>query len=122
MPWTKIEDERYNMYNRVSSGSMIMNFVIPDEIFQTVALSEQELLQELALLLYQQERLTLGNASRLAKMHPYDFMQLMASRNVCIHYDVDDFEEDLRTLRALDHLKSTSAEPLPPRRWLKSSS
>lgn len=80
-----------------------MSIVIPDDILQAANLSEDELLQELALLLFQQNRLTLAQASRLAKLDRISFQQLLASRDIAIHYDVNDFEDDLNTLRGLDY-------------------
>ncbi len=90
-----------------------MNVAIPDEILQAAGLSEQELLQEIALLLYQQNRLTLGYASRLANMYQGDFMELLASRVICIHYDVEEFEQDLQTLRKLGRLKNITVDASP---------
>jgi predicted HTH domain antitoxin len=43
-----------------------MSLVIPDEILQATGMSEAELRQEIAVLLFQKEKLTLGQASRLA--------------------------------------------------------
>jgi predicted HTH domain antitoxin len=43
----------------------------------------------------------LGQASRLAALDHLEFQHLLASRNLSIHYDVADFEEDLRTLSQL---------------------
>jgi predicted HTH domain antitoxin len=43
-----------------------MSLVIPDEIIQTIHMTPAELIQEIAILLYQKEKLTLGQASHLA--------------------------------------------------------
>jgi predicted HTH domain antitoxin len=32
-------------------------------------------------------------------MHPIEFQQLLASRGICIHYDVAEFEADIQHLR-----------------------
>ena len=45
-----------------------MSVVIPDETEQATRMTPTELMQELAILLYQKEKLTLGQASKLAKM------------------------------------------------------
>jgi len=78
-----------------------MAVVIPDEILYTTHMTAAELKREVAVLLYQQERLTLGQASRLAGMSQLQFQFLLASRQIPIHYDVADFEADLQTLREL---------------------
>ena len=90
-----------------------MNLSIPDEILQAAGLSEQELLQEIALLLYQQNRLTLGYASRLANMYQGDFMELLAGRDIASHYDVEQFEQDLETLRKLGRLQNIPVDASP---------
>jgi predicted HTH domain antitoxin len=62
-------------------------------------ISESDLRTELAISLFQQERITLGTASQLAGLHQVEFQQLIASRGICIHYDVEDLEQDLSSLR-----------------------
>ena len=62
-------------------------------------LSEPELKQELALALFQQERLTLAQASRIAEVTQLAFQALLAERRIPIHYGIVEFREDLRTLR-----------------------
>lgn len=83
---------------------MNMTLTIPDELLATTRMSEQEILQELAVALFAQEKLTLAQASRLAQLNRYHFQHLLASRNISIHYDVADFEEDLATLERLGRL------------------
>ncbi len=78
-----------------------MSIVIADEIVQSTRLTAAELMQELALALFQREKLTLGQASRLAGMSQWQFQQLLGSRDIPIHYDVEEFEADLRTLEEL---------------------
>jgi predicted HTH domain antitoxin len=62
-----------------------------------------ELRQELAILLFKQDRLTLIQADRLAAMAPLSFQHLLASRGIGPHYEVAEFEQDLDTLRRPDH-------------------
>jgi predicted HTH domain antitoxin len=81
-----------------------MSVVISDEILQTTRLSIAEFMQEIAVLLFQKEKLTLGQASQLAVMTQLQFQHLLASRQIPVHYDVEDFEADLRTLRELGRL------------------
>jgi predicted HTH domain antitoxin len=78
-----------------------MNVTIPDEILQSARMTEEELRQELAVLLFQKDRLTLAQASRLASMDRLRFQHLLASRGIPVHYDVEEFEQDLSTLRSL---------------------
>jgi predicted HTH domain antitoxin len=68
---------------------------LPDHL----QLTEADLRIELAIALFQQQRITLGTASQLAGLHQIEFQRLIASRGICIHYDIDDLEEDLISLR-----------------------
>jgi predicted HTH domain antitoxin len=40
----------------------------------------------------------------LAEMTVWEFQQLLGSRGIPIHYDVEDYEQDLATLRELGQL------------------
>jgi predicted HTH domain antitoxin len=76
-----------------------MTIVIPDDILQATRLTEDELKQELAVILFQKEKLTLGQASILAGMNRLQFQHLLASRKISVHYGVAEFEEDIKTLK-----------------------
>lgn len=76
-----------------------MSVIIPDDILKAAHMSEDELKQEIAVLLFQREKLTLGQASVLAGMSRLQFQHLLASRKIPVHYDVAEFEEDLKTLK-----------------------
>ncbi|MGH8611653.1 MAG: UPF0175 family protein [Gammaproteobacteria bacterium] len=78
-----------------------MSLVIPDEVLHSARMSAAELSQEIALLLFQKDKLTLGQASRLAGMNHFQFQHLLASRHISPHYDLAEFEEDLQTLQEL---------------------
>ncbi len=81
-----------------------MSVIIPDEILAAARMTEGELRQELAVLLFQREKLTLGQAGRLAGLSRLQMQHLLASRQVPLHYDLPEFEEDLQTLRGLGRL------------------
>jgi predicted HTH domain antitoxin len=67
-------------------------------------MSPGELLQELAVLLFQREKLTLEQASRLAQMSQLQFQHLLGSRGIPVHYDIAEFEADLKTLREMGRI------------------
>ena len=69
-----------------------------------IHMTAPELIQEIALLLYQKEKLTLGQASHLIGMSQLQFQFLLASRQIPVHYDVADFKADLKTLREMGRL------------------
>jgi predicted HTH domain antitoxin len=65
----------------------------------TLQISETDLRTELAIALFQQQRITLGSASQLAGLHQIEFQQLIGDRGTCIHYEIEDLEQDLSGLR-----------------------
>ncbi|MCC6545064.1 MAG: UPF0175 family protein [Nitrospirae bacterium] len=73
--------------------------LISDEIIQSTRFTEDEFKQEIAVLLFQKEKLTLAQASRFAGMTRLQFQHLLASRNIPVHYDIVEFEDDLKTLK-----------------------
>jgi predicted HTH domain antitoxin len=79
-----------------------MPVTISDEVLAAAHITEPELKQELALALFQQDRLTLAQASRLAGMAQLAFQSLMAERRIPVHYGVTEFREDLRSLRLME--------------------
>lgn len=80
---------------------MRVDLVIPDAILQAARVSADELKREIAVLLFQQEKLTLAQASTLAEMPRLQFQHVLAGRGIAPHYDVADFQQDLETLRSL---------------------
>ena len=79
-----------------------MTVVIPDDIIRSTGMSPAEVRRELAATLFQREKLTLAQASRLAEMGTLEFQHLLASREIPIHYDIAQFEEDLATLHEMN--------------------
>jgi predicted HTH domain antitoxin len=77
---------------------------VPDELLDAAGLTEREMAAEVALELYRREKLTMGQAARLAGVHLTEFWKLMATRDIYIHYDVEDLEQDIATLRKLERL------------------
>jgi predicted HTH domain antitoxin len=62
--------------------------------------------QELALTLFQHERLTLGQAAQLCALPQLDFQRLLASRRIPVHYAR---EEMSRISAVLSHPQPGSA-------------
>jgi predicted HTH domain antitoxin len=78
-----------------------MSIIIPDDVLANTRMTESEIKQEIAIMLFQKEKLTLAQASRFAQMHRVAFQHLLASRHIPIHYGVEDLEQDLKNLQAL---------------------
>jgi len=81
-----------------------MPVTIPDEILAAAQITEPELKRELALALFQQDRLTLAQASCLAQVSQREFQLLLAERHIPVHYGAEEFEQDLETLRRMGRL------------------
>jgi predicted HTH domain antitoxin len=77
-----------------------MSLVIPDEFLQTAHISEADLKLEIAILLLQQQKITVGAASQFVGINQQEFQQVLGSRKTSILYGVEDFQQDLRTLEA----------------------
>jgi len=77
---------------------------IPREVLHVTRMTSEELRQELAVHLFQRGRLSFGKARELAGMTAWSFQQLLGTRKIPVHYDVEDYEHDLNTLRALGRI------------------
>ena len=64
-------------------------------------LSETEVRRELAIVLYQREKLSLGRAAQLAGMKKFEFNELLADRGIPMHYGMEELKQDLVTARSL---------------------
>jgi len=84
--------------------SALNTLEIPQDILDSAKLTLDDLKVEIAISLYTQGRLSIGKARELAGMSLWQFRQLLASRRISPHYNVDDFEEDLTTLRELGRI------------------
>ncbi len=78
-----------------------MVFTIPDHILEQSGISPSEILLKVAILLFQEERLTLGQASKLADMHRIKFQMELSKRNIPIHYGSDDYQNDLKVIEKI---------------------
>lgn len=76
-----------------------MSLVIYEEIVKASGLSEQELILELVLLLFRQDKISLGKAAGLLNISQIEFQRVLSERGINIHYDVAEFYEDIEHLR-----------------------
>ncbi len=67
-------------------------------------MTEDELRRELALHLFEEEKLSFGKARALAEMSVWGFQQLLSSRGIHVHYDVEAYENDRETLKRLGRI------------------
>lgn len=78
------------------------DLVVSGAVLEELKISPDELLIDLAVYLYNTEKMTIGQAKKLAGLSQIEFQKEMARRKVYIKYDLDDLEEDLKTLESLD--------------------
>jgi len=84
--------------------SSMISIEIPREVIHATRMTPQELKRELSVYLFQQGKLSFGKAREMAGMTVWAFQQLLGSREIPIHYNVEDYEEDLNTLGELGRL------------------
>jgi predicted HTH domain antitoxin len=74
---------------------------VPFDVGSATKMSKEELRTELAVHLYQRQKLSLGKAKELAGLTVWQFLQLLGSRGVPVNYGVEQFDEDAETLKRL---------------------
>jgi predicted HTH domain antitoxin len=81
---------------------MVQQIEIPRELLHAARMTPSELQCELAVHLFAEGKLSSGKAREVAHMGFWEFQQLLASRRIPMHYDIEEYEEDLATLASLD--------------------
>jgi predicted HTH domain antitoxin len=77
-----------------------MTLTLPETKF-----SEGELKQELALSLYAARKVTIIQAVHISGIGFFEFQGLLKERQIPQHYDVEDLEQDMRTIQELREIK-----------------
>jgi predicted HTH domain antitoxin len=79
-----------------------MTLQIPDDILKAADLDERGVLIELACHLFDAERLSLGQAARLAAMSRTGFEDALHDRSIPVYrYGQDEFRQDLDALERM---------------------
>jgi predicted HTH domain antitoxin len=81
-------------------GSTV-NITIEDELLHGMKLSPEQARLEVAVGLFSDWKVTLGRGAEIAGLNQTEFMRELGRRKIPMHYTVEDFEEDLRTLEQL---------------------
>jgi len=77
---------------------------IPGEVIHATRMTPEDLKRELAIHLFREGKLSFGKARELAGLNVWEFQNLLGSRNIPLHYGVEEYEDDLRTLKEMGHL------------------
>lgn len=75
-----------------------MQLTLPDEALLQSGMTEAEFRLQIASTLYQNDLVTLRVASAMAEVTEVAFCQYLKSNGIPTYYDLDDLEEDLRTI------------------------
>jgi predicted HTH domain antitoxin len=78
-----------------------MTLTITNPDLESMGLTKADVLLEAALGLFASDKLTLWQASRLAKVPHETFLELLVARRIPIHYGHEEAMEDLETSRRL---------------------
>jgi predicted HTH domain antitoxin len=81
--------------------SATISIEIPREIVHVTRMTPEELRRDLAIYLFQQGKLSFGKAREMAGMTVWAFQQFLGFRGIPVHYDVEEYEQDLVTLEEL---------------------
>lgn len=76
-----------------------MNLVIDNCILERLDMSADELRLDMAMGLYVDRRVSLGQAASIAGISQTSLRMLLGQRGVCISYEVEDYEHDRALLR-----------------------
>jgi predicted HTH domain antitoxin len=77
---------------------------IPREIIHATRMTPEELRRELAIYLFQQGKLSFGKAREMAGLTVWTFQQLLGSRGILVHYDLEDYEAERSMLQEIGQL------------------
>lgn len=78
-----------------------MNRVIPDEIFAAAQMTEEEGGSEIAIMLYQQEKINSGKVRVWTGLTVLEFQRELKQRGLYLNSDIEEFEADLQTIQTM---------------------
>jgi predicted HTH domain antitoxin len=78
-----------------------MSVIIPDDILRASNMTEGELKLEIAILLYQQGKISSGKVRAWTGITVLEFQHELAKRSLHSNYDVKDFQSDVQTLQSM---------------------
>jgi len=74
---------------------------ISDEVLSNANMTPNQLLQEVAVYLYAKNKLSFGQARKLARLDVLQFQELLYNSNVPVHYNVSDLEADYKAIQSM---------------------
>ena len=77
---------------------------VQDEQLRGLRMTPERLKVEAAVGLYAGEDVTLGQAASIAGVSQSEFLHELGRHGRCVHYDLEEFEADVRTLEKLGRI------------------
>ncbi len=78
---------------------------IPEKVIKMLGFRESEiselLKRELSAYFFERSLLTFGQAREFAGLSVWDFLGFLRERKIPLHYDLAEYDEDLKTIREL---------------------
>ncbi|MFK7934868.1 MAG: UPF0175 family protein [Saprospiraceae bacterium] len=74
---------------------------ISDKLMSRAKLSQGDILLQVAIALFKEEKVTLAQASEIAELHQIQFQQELAKRKIPIHYGEEELKNDLETIKKI---------------------
>jgi predicted HTH domain antitoxin len=78
-----------------------MTLTIPDDILGQIHISSTDLRVEIAVYLYEKQRLSIGKARKLAGLNLIQFQKELSKRDIYLHLDVTEIDKELQNLNQL---------------------
>lgn len=75
-----------------------MTVEIPDLVLLKSGFSEQDLRLRIAIALFADDIFTLGQAAKFCGLHQIELQRELAKRRIPLHYGVEEYRNDRRTL------------------------
>jgi predicted HTH domain antitoxin len=78
---------------------------IPEKVIKILGLRESEVgemfKRELSAYFFERNLLSFGQARQFAGLSVWDFLGFLRERKIPLHYDLTEYDEDLKTIREL---------------------
>lgn len=78
-----------------------MTVTFSEDILQATHMTPEELQVEVAVMLFEKEKLSFGRAARMSGMNQLEFQKLLGSREISQHYGIEELHEDIATLSGI---------------------
>lgn len=74
---------------------------IPDEVLAKIHFNKVDFRVEIAAYLYEKHRLSMGKARKVAGINQIAFQKELQKRDIYIHFETSDLDNDINNLKSL---------------------